>query len=108
MAMTARERHLLRNYGITLAEREILGEVCAICGREKKEGGKSLSVDHDHKTGLCRGSLCLRCNRGLQWFSDNPEWLQNASDYLRNPPAVKLIGKKYGVKGSVNKKRRKK
>jgi len=108
MAMTARERRLINTYGITLAEREILGEVCAICGRERKEGGKSLHVDHDHKTGLCRGITCLRCNRGLQWFSDNPEWLKNASDYLRNPPAVELIGEKYGVQGRVNKKRRKK
>ena len=108
MAISARARHLMKNYGITLEEREILGEVCSICGRERKEGGHSLAVDHDHKTGLCRGALCMRCNRGLQYFSDNPDWLARAADYLRNPPAVKLIGEKYGVVGRVNKKKRKK
>jgi hypothetical protein len=108
MAMSARQRHLMKNYGITLEERELLGEVCFICGRERKEGGKSLSVDHDHVTGKARGILCLRCNRGLAWFSDNPDWLARAADYLRNPPAVRLIGERYGVVGRVNKKKRKK
>jgi len=105
---TSRRRHYMKNYGITLEEREMLGEVCMICGRVRKEGGHSLSVDHDHRDGKCRGILCLRCNKGLAMFSDNPEWLARASDYLRHPPAVEIIGEKFGVIGRVNKRRRKK
>lgn len=36
------------------------------------------------KVASCRGLLCVHCNRGLQFYSDNPTFLQNASEYIRS------------------------
>lgn len=73
--MTARERHLLRSYGITQNEYDALSKaqknVCAICGNPPKT--RSLHVDHEHvkgykkmapelKRGYIRGLLCFTCN----------------------------------------------
>jgi hypothetical protein len=57
---------------------------CAICGLAPNNVGRnySLHVDHDHKTGQVRGLVCINCNRGLGAFSDSPEILQRAIDYL--------------------------
>jgi hypothetical protein len=30
-----------------------------------------------------RGALCYRCNRGLQFYSDSPQRMENAAKYLR-------------------------
>ena len=56
------------------------GGVCAICSRS--DGGKALSVDHCHTTGMIRGLLCARCNSMLGFAADNVETLQNAAAYL--------------------------
>ena len=59
---------------------------CAICGvsPEDYEGrNKWLVLDHDHSTGLARGLLCHRCNMGLGYFKDNPEYLKSAIKYLK-------------------------
>jgi hypothetical protein len=56
-------------------------EVCQICGRPPSRN-RRLDRDHDHKTGVPRGLLCVKCNRALpDWCS--PEWLEAAADYLR-------------------------
>jgi hypothetical protein len=74
---------LLRlRYGIdelavaTLMEEQ--GGLCAIC-RTKP----AVHVDHDHRTGACRGLLCFACNRGLGKAEDNPETLRAMIEYLR-------------------------
>ena len=41
---------------------------CAICGRHQSNFKNALSVDHDHKTGIVRGLLCVSCNRTLGFF----------------------------------------
>jgi len=93
-------------FNLTMDEYERLGTSCSICGRTGKT--KQISVDHDHKTGLVRGRLCDRCNRGLAWFQDSPDLLRLCADYLENPPAEKILGKKvFGRTGRVNSKRRK-
>lgn len=51
---------------------------CAICTKELDD----LHYDHDHETGLFRGLLCGRCNRGIGHFFDNPQFLMNAATYL--------------------------
>jgi hypothetical protein len=56
------------------------GERCGICGKEPNPG-RRLDRDHDHKTGVARGLLCHRHNRGLDWFSD-PDELRAAVAYL--------------------------
>ena len=43
----------------------------------------SLVRDHDHKTGLTRGFICLSCNLGLGCFKDNKDVLLRASLYLK-------------------------
>jgi len=57
------------------------GGKCQICGRLQK--GKSLAIDHDHKTGAVRGLLCESCNNGLGRFKDSPEILEAALAYLK-------------------------
>ena len=53
---------------------------------------RKLAVDHDHATGVVRGCLCKFDNRLLGFARDDPEFFQRAIDYLKNPPAVAVIG----------------
>jgi recombination endonuclease VII len=41
---------------------------CAICGKHPQRRG--LAVDHNHKTGVIRGLLCIRCNVCLGWLEN--------------------------------------
>lgn len=50
---------------------------CAICQKEEK-----LCIDHCHSSGRVRGLLCHRCNSGLGYFRDNPDFLEKAILYL--------------------------
>jgi len=69
---------------------EAQGGVCAICKqpetpyRKGKLAGKvrSLPVDHDHKTGVVRGLLCVRCNTAIARMDADPEWGKKAKAYL--------------------------
>lgn len=61
-----------------MSERQ--GFVCAICGEVSP--GRNLAVDHDHVTGKVRGLLCIKCNRSLGGFKDDPVRLRRAADYL--------------------------
>lgn len=53
---------------------------CAICG---KKSSQTLCIDHDHATGIVRGLLCRRCNRGLGFFNDDEALLHIAAVYLQ-------------------------
>lgn len=91
-----RARRLRAVYDISLEEYaailEYQGGACYIC-RRAKGIRKALSVDHNHETGDVRGLLCTSCNKNvLGHLRDDPEALQRAIDYLKNPPAHAVIG----------------
>lgn len=79
-------------YGILPDQYEQLvaaqGGFCAICGEvssvKRRDGRpRQLDLDHDHSTGLVRGLLCVRCNRGIGLLDDDPALLQAAALYLQ-------------------------
>lgn len=85
-----RNSKLKFKYGITSADYEKMllrqGGVCAIC---RKKFINNLHVDHNHKTGLVRGLLCLRCNGKLAWLEallsqEEESWIKTATRYLED------------------------
>ena len=90
----ARAKRLLDNYGLSLDDYSKIEAyqnfACAIC--HKKTRGR-LHVDHAHTSGLVRGLLCPRCNRGIAKFYDSAELLSGAARYLELPPAVVALGR---------------
>jgi hypothetical protein len=80
----ARARHQRwrhKKEGIPVATRPA-PRACENCCRVFKSG-HDCHLDHDHKTGKFRGWLCNRCNRGLGYFDDCIEGLQQAIRYLQ-------------------------
>lgn len=79
---------LLRNYGITEAQREQLildqNGACAVCQTDLDTlGAKHTHTDHCHTSGVVRGVLCVQCNTGLGSFRDSLRVLKAAITYLR-------------------------
>jgi len=71
--------HLRRTYGINAEVLKALSiNGCNICGTFE-----DLAVDHCHTTGIIRGILCQKHNRGLGQFNDDPEIMINAVKYLQ-------------------------
>lgn len=105
---SAKNTYLKRTYGITLDEYEAMqaaqDNVCAICGRPPRS--RSLHVDHDHKTGLIRGLLCMPCNTQLLRRHITPDRLRAAADYLESPPSLPVIGERLGPVGPTKPKKR--
>lgn len=58
-------------------------ELCAICNVRRAD-----HWDHDHESGLIRGRLCGRCNRGLGFLEWADQWLVKALAYLADPPLL--------------------
>jgi len=54
------------------------GAICEICGSTEK-----ICIDHCHKSGIFRGTLCQGCNFGLGFFKDDPARLVAAIAYLK-------------------------
>lgn len=86
-----RNNDLKNLYGISQEDYSLLLEKqeykCAICGATSNKGGmynKYFCVDHDHISNKVRGLLCHRCNVGLGCFSDKPELVRNALEYLES------------------------
>lgn len=87
-------RHRLAQYGLTVEDWQTLlahqGYACGICRRPFKDG-RVPHTDHDHRDGLCRGLLDMRCNRDLLGVhGDQVALYQGAVAYLLNPPAYVL------------------
>lgn len=86
-----RERHLIRKYGVNLAQYKKMLDAqngkCAICGALEKDQFKGVfHVDHCHISGAVRGLLCRGCNHVLGHLKDDPTKLRNAIQYLRKSP----------------------
>jgi hypothetical protein len=92
----AREGWLRTVYDISPEEYDrILAEQgghCGICPK-KPAPGKSLAVDHDHKTGLVRGLLCFMCNKRVLG-ARSADVLVRTAAYVTSPPAERVIGKR--------------
>lgn len=91
-------KHIQATYGITSDEYDKLYEAqggrCFICQRATG-ARRRLAVDHDHETGYVRGLLCKACNyKVLGHLRDDTEAFQRAINYLNNPPAFGVIGKR--------------
>lgn len=59
------------------SKKAVLAPVCEICGNSEK-----LCWDHDHRSGIFRGTLCSKCNSAIGMFQDNPTFLRKAAEYL--------------------------
>lgn len=84
---TARKRRLelmgTSEAGVLAAFKSQRGK-CAICQTRsiKAITDRYSHIDHCHSTGMFRGILCNQCNTGLGRFSDDPEILRRAADYV--------------------------
>lgn len=95
-----RERHLVRKYGVTLADYDAMlaaqGGRCAVCltTPETQRYGV-FHVDHCHASGAVRGLLCRGCNNVLGVVNDDPAALARAIAYLgvTVPQIPELIGR---------------
>ena len=96
-----RERHLIRKYGVTLADYQEMYSSqegrCAIC---RKQQERAFDVDHNHATGEVRGLLCTNCNRMLGHAGDSAINLRAAADYLESFPKLQRSSSKPASKQS--------
>jgi hypothetical protein len=60
-----------------LEQQNYLCKICSI-GLHRKNA----RLDHDYRTNMVRGALCICCNIGLGQFKDSVELLSKAIDYL--------------------------
>lgn len=87
-------------FGITLDEAKAIEEeqdggcICAPWTNYDGSGKRSLSTDHDHKTGKIRGRLCKHCNDLLGRVMDDPAYFRAMIAYLENPPAERVVGER--------------
>ena len=56
--------------------------LCGICEKPMDFLGKHTCLDHNHKTGIVRGVLCLRCNLGIGHMRDDVSLMRAAVAYL--------------------------
>jgi NMD protein affecting ribosome stability and mRNA decay len=98
----SRDDRLQRQYSITEETYNAILKKqdgrCAIC--KCHQHYQRLAVDHDHKTGMVRGLLCVHCNRGLGRFFDSALRLRNAAAYIEkaNETWAKVLAKNTEVK----------
>lgn len=87
----AQNAHRKMLYKISQQEYDVLFSLqkgcCILCNTPLSSlTKKSLSVDHNHKTGKVRGLLCTKCNSLLGFARDDIELLRRAIKYLGDKP----------------------
>lgn len=96
--LQSRARRQATVFGITLEEAKAIeaeqdgGCICAPWTNYDGSGKRSLSTDHDHTTGQIRGRLCKHCNDLLGRVMDDPAYFYAMIEYLKNPPARRVVG----------------
>lgn len=97
----ARDKYLMRAYGITSAQYDALlaanGGKCWICQKLPKPGGRRLHLEHNHKMpkgpASVRGVACWNCNAGLRSYRDNAGLMRIAADYLESTMAQDVLAR---------------
>lgn len=83
--MAHRKCLIHKKYGITWDQYQSLitaqNNLCAICNKGESPK-RRLAIDHCHRTGRVRGLLCIKCNRALGYFGDDPAVVRAALGYL--------------------------
>ena len=80
-----REKVIKSRYGLSLPEYAAMVErPCEVCGKE----GDSC-VDHDHSTGLVRGTLCKNCNSAIGLLDEDVLRIMGCVRYLQTKRAAK-------------------
>lgn len=78
-----RWRALERKYGLSKHDHHSMWVAqrgcCAICGVRHER----LVVDHDHRSGVVRGLLCVGCNFAVGELRDDPALCDAAARYLQ-------------------------
>lgn len=90
-------KRALRKYDLLIEDyHDLLSQqkgLCALCGNNDNNGGTTLCIDHNHKTGKVRGLLCHSCNLRIAGI-DNSKDLMNCLSYSfqnYSPSKKKLI-----------------
>jgi hypothetical protein len=110
-AVKAKDKRLRLHFGLTFDEYMAIYNAqdgkCGICRRPRSDFKNSLAVDHNHKTGLVRGLLCMICNRALGKFLDNDESVAQAAEYIARPPSRAALQRlHYTLPGRIGTKKR--
>lgn len=86
----SREKSLRLKYGITIKQYDKIlaaqNGVCGICGCSPENNKRRLSVDHNHKTKIVRGLLCVQCNVLLGFLEkiERTGFVLDANRYRKN------------------------
>lgn len=91
--VSKRDQYLQREYGLTEEQWWKMWErqkgLCQICLKPLSKPGNSLgkrtaAVDHDHKTGRCRGLVDYHCNRYIIGRNRDTARLRRLINYLES------------------------
>jgi hypothetical protein len=81
----SKQRVRLKRYGLVREDFDSLlasqGGTCAVC-KTAEPRGNGWCIDHCHQAGDVRGILCNNCNTAIGLFSDNPDHLRAAAEYI--------------------------
>lgn len=109
--LAGRRTWVLKTYGITLKEWDRIweeqGGVCPITGRAPRPG-EVFHLDHEHsngQSGRVRGIVSPYANTRLIGRLKDHGVAQRLADYLRDPPAVRALGREVIAPGRPRKKR---
>jgi hypothetical protein len=93
------ERYVGQEYGLEPGDYGLILEAqggrCAVKGCRANGTTKLLAVEHDHKLGntreAVRGLVCGMHNEWIGRAGDDPEVFESIAEFLRNPPAHKVL-----------------